>query len=226
MQFGGVSGRKLLFIDDESDVTAEYSRYFGERGNSVRIAASLAEAAGLLEKEAFDAVVLDLILPDGNGLDIFTAQTPPVIILSAMDEERTILDGFRAGAIDYVVKPCSPAVLEARIALRLTPQREAVFTGGGLRLNIADRTVFYNGRPVALTCSECNILFFLIRHPGVFFDASAIYTNVWEAPSLQTTTVRYHISNLRRKLKELTQKNIIVTEFGKGYAFLPQEDET
>ena len=50
MQFGGVSGRKLLFIDDESDVTAEYSRYFGERGNSVRIAASLAEAAGLLEK--------------------------------------------------------------------------------------------------------------------------------------------------------------------------------
>lgn len=227
MANASVTDRKLLFVDDDPAVLEALCPYFRTRGNTVLTATDRKGALALLAEETFDAAVLDLVLPDGNGMQLFFEATrlPPVIILSTLDGEAAMLEGFSAGAVDYVVKPCSPALLEARIALRLLPRREALLLGGGLTLNVAERTVFYREKPLALTGSEFNILCFLMKHPGIFYDAEQIYTNVWEAPSMQTTTVRYHISNLRRKIKEFTQKNLIMTKFGEGYAFASAVEE-
>ena len=106
--------------------------------------------------------------------------------------------------------------------LRLLPSDEAEKTVGGLTVNASKRTVFYRQKPVQLTSSEFNILWFLIRNRGEFFHADKIYERVWQAPSLNTTTIRRHLSTLRQKLKEISNENLVVTEFGKGYAFVAE----
>ncbi len=216
-----VYNRKLLFIEDDRELTQTFLDYFRESGNATTWATTIAEASRLLDKEKFDAIILDILLPDGNGMKFIEEKPhlPPVIIMSMLGNEEAMLAGFQAGAADYVVKPCSPELLAARLSLRLTRGDDARIRLSGITLDVSDRTVFYEGKPVILTSSEFNILYFLMSHPNEFFDSAEIYRQVWDAPSLQTTTIRYHISNLRRKIKDITHKNLIITEFGKGYAF-------
>lgn len=213
--------RRLLFIEDDGAVTESLGEYFKKQQNTVICANSVEEASEYLDEYKFDAIILDIILPDGNGIDLLENRKnlPPVIILSTLSDEDNMLSGFQAGAADYIVKPCSPELLEARLSLRLAHGELAIIRLSGITLDVSERTVFYDDKPVQLTSSEFNILYFLMSHPDEFYDASEIYSRVWDAPSLQTTTVRYHISNLRRKIKDITQKNLIITEFGKGYAF-------
>ena len=216
-----VYNRKLLFVEDDAEELEKLTPHFKNQGNLVVCAKTTEQARELLETEKFDAVILDLMLPDGDGSSLLTMDgLPPVIILSMLDHETVMLSGFRAGAADYVVKPCSPTLLEARISLRILKDKQSRITLSGITLDASERTVFYEGKPVALTSSEFNILHFLMANHDNFFNSEEIYSRVWEAPGLQTTTVRYHISNLRRKIKEITQKNLIITEFGKGYAFI------
>lgn len=137
-----------------------------------------------------------------------------------MDSEDTILTGLTAGAVDYVVKPCSMRLLEAHIAMRLLPKAEAVETFGAFSVNANTRTVKYKGVPIPLTPSEFNILFFLVKNRGQYFTADEIYEKIWCVPSLGTTTVRAHLSSLRRKLKAaMPSSDIIRTEFNRGYCF-------
>lgn len=220
-----VYNRKLLFIEDDRLLSEEYEKYFSGKMNTVKRVSTLAQAEEILSEEAFDAVILDLMLPDGDGIELFEwgIRLPPVIILSTLSEEPKMLEGFQAGAVDYIVKPCSPTLLEMRLSLRLIPKSSATVYLSGITLNTVERSANYYGTPLPLTGSEFNILYFLMKHPDTFFDSSEIYRRVWEAPSLHTTTIRYHISNLRRKIKELTHTNLIVTEFGKGYAFVTKE---
>ena len=111
-------------------------------------------------------------------------------------------------------------LLETHIAIRLLPRTEAVETFGAFSVNANTRTVKYNSMPVSLTPSEFNILFFLVKNRGQYFTADEIYENIWCAPSLHTTTIRAHLSSLRRKLKAAMPANdIIRTEFNKGYCF-------
>ena len=97
--------------------------------------------------------------------------------------------------------------------------RDRAFTGHGITLNITMRTALYGGKPIKLTSSEFNILCFLMAYPGKFFSADEIYERVWKSPSMQTSVVRFHISNLKRTLLAVTGENLILTEFGTGYAF-------
>ena len=117
MANASVTDRKLLFVDDDPAVLDALCPYFRARGNTVLTATDRKGALALLAEETFDAAVLDLVLPDGDGMQLFFEATrlPPVIILSTLDGEAAMLEGFSAGAVDYVVKPCSPALLEARI---------------------------------------------------------------------------------------------------------------
>ena len=145
---------------------------------------------------------------------------PPVIILSSLDGEDRILTGLTSGATDYVVKPCSMRLLETHIALRLLPKSDAVEIFGGFSVNANTRTVKYKNMPISLTPSEFNILFFLVKNRGRYFTADEIYEKIWCAPSLHTTTIRAHLSSLRRKLKTaMPESTIICTEFNKGYCF-------
>ena len=217
-----VCDRKLLFIEDDERLKKEIVDYFSP-SNVVYTASDVEEAVEILEKSGdFDAIVLDLILKHSMGLDLFKAfpALPPVIILSSLDGESNLLAGLTSGAADYVVKPCTMKLLETHIALRLLPKSEAVETFGQLSVNSNTRTVKYGNASVSLTPSEFNILFFLVKNRGKYFTADEIYEKIWCAPSLHTTTIRAHLSSLRRKLKNaLPFADIIRTEFNKGYCF-------
>lgn len=216
--------RKILFVEDDIELLSRMTKWFRSKGNHVREATSLFDAKNVLENFKPDMIVLDVILPDGSGLELLTtfADLPPVIILSDLGDEANILDGLQAGAVDYIVKPCSMSLLEARMRLRLLPATKAVVECGGLKIDSHHRTVLCYGKPLSLTSSEFNILWFFVNHPNRFFTADEIYEQVWGAPSLQTTTIRRHLSTLRQKLKEISQENLIHTEFGKGYILLPE----
>ncbi len=219
-----VTGRKILIVEDNRAVSEEFASYFGKRQNAVFCAETLKEAGRIINSQVLDAIILDVILPDGDGLDLFTRypKLPPVIIMTTLGTDCDVLEGFSAGAADYVIKPCVPEVLEARLSLRLLSKSAAVVSLHGLSADVTERTATYNGKALALTGSEFNVLYFFLTHADTFFTASEIYENVWHAPSLKTTTIKYHISNLRQKLLTVAGKPMIITEFGKGYAFMSE----
>lgn len=222
-----VFDRKLLVVEDDSVIRKQIVQHFRERCNQVYEASTLGKARELIEAYVFDAIILDLILPDGEGLELFSEfhSLPPVIILSNLATDANMLEGFTAGATDYIAKPCSLELLEARLSLRMLPKADSIISSHGLILNTNERSALYHNTAISLTGSEFNILYFLMSHPGIYYNAAKIYENVWQAPSLKTTSVKYHISNLRQKLIQVSGKNLIRTEFGKGYSFLPKEAE-
>ena len=216
-----VCERTLLFVEDDERLKEEMTDYFSPT-NAVFTASDVEEAAELLAEKVFDAVVLDLVLKNSMGMELFKVfpDLPPVIILSSLDEEDTILTGLTSGAVDYVVKPCSMRLLEAHIGMRLLPKAAAVARFGALSVNANTRTVKYQNMPISLTPFEFNILFFLVNNRGRYFTADEIYQEIWCAPSMGTTTIRTHLSSLRRKLKAAIPANdVIRTEFNKGYCF-------
>lgn len=216
-----VVGRRLLIVEDNLALSRETEDYFAKRGNEVVAVSTLADAREALTEGRFDAVVLDLILPDGEGLELFDmGGLPPVIIMTTLADEYDMLEGFSLGAVDYIVKPCSAEILEARLSLRLLPSSESKLCLNGLTLDIAARTVDYRGKPIVLTGTEFNTLKFLMENAGEFFPADKIYEGIWKEPSFQSNAIRYHISNLRQKLLAATGKNLIVAEYGKGYSFI------
>lgn len=217
-----VEGRKLLIIEDNTEQLRALASYFGEK-NEVDTAPTLAKGIELAKSGHPDGILLDLILPDGSGMSLFDAVNPlpPVVILSDIDSEESMMEGFSSGALDYVVKPCPPRLLEARLALRLLPPRKAVICAGGLTVNAANRACTFENKAIALTSSEFNILFFLMTHAGEYFLPHEIYENVWKMKSLHTTTIRRHISTLRLKLAAACgDGKMIRTEFGRGYCFV------
>ncbi len=217
-----VCDRKLLFVEDDEKLKNEMMAYFSPE-NAVFTASDVDEATSfLMQSGDFDAVILDLVLKNSMGLDLFKAfpALPPVIILSSLDGEDTVIDGLTSGAADYVVKPCSMRLLETHVAMRLLPKSDAVETFGNFSVNANTRTVKYRNTSVSLTPSEFNILFFLVKHRGEYFTADRIYEEIWCAPSLHTTTIRAHLSSLRRKMKSAAPSaDVIHTEFNKGYCF-------
>ena len=217
-----VCGRKLLFVEDDEKLKIEMVAHFSPE-NVVFTASDVEEAVNILQTEGtFDAVVLDLILKNSMGMDLFKefSALPPVVILSSLDGEEIVMAGLTSGAVDYVVKPCTMRLLETHIALRLLPKSAAVETFGNFSVNANSRTVKYKNTTIALTPSEFNILFFLVKNRGRYFTADEIYEEIWCAPSLHTTTIRAHLSSLRRKMKAaLPNADIILTEFNKGYCF-------
>ena len=217
-----VSHKKILFVEDNIDLLNNLLEYFRARENTVFGAKTKREAAVLLHKENFDICILDLILPDGMGLDLFEYRDvlPPVIIMSDLGTEDDMLEGFDSGAVDYVVKPCSMRLLETRMGLRLSSGDESKITSGELKIDTTKRVATYRGEVIPLTGSEFNILHFLMTHAGEFYSANEIYEAIWKAPSLNSPTIRKHISSMRRKITDIApDQEFILTDFGKGYAF-------
>ena len=112
-----VEYRKLLIIEDNIAVLNELSTHFSIK-NQVHTATTLYDGIELAKNNTFDGIILDLILPDGNGMNLFNSvdSLPPVVILSDIGSEESMMEGFTQGALDYVVKPCSPKLLEMRLS--------------------------------------------------------------------------------------------------------------
>lgn len=217
-----VEYKNVLIVEDNREIRENLVKYFSVMNNVVACE-TLTQAIEAVKMEKFDIVLLDVILPDGNGLKLieYTAETP-VVILSDLGSDSNMIDGFSAGAVDYIVKPASNALIEMRMALRLLPDSKAQLSSHGMELNTAKRTAIFCGKPLDLTSSEFNILTFLMQNAGTYFTASEIYESVWKMPHLNTTTIKVHISNLRKKMLSVSSDcaKLLIQEFGKGYAFI------
>ena len=217
-----VTFKNILIVEDGDKLRNSLTEYFSAM-NKVTACPTLKSAISACAENEYDITLLDLILPDGNGIELLRyLRRTPVIILSDLGTDENVIDGLSAGAADYIVKPCSPQVIEAKMSLRLLPNGKANLSSGGLTLNVQSRTAVYKNTVLDFTSSEFNILTFLMQNAGVYFNANEIYEQVWKMPHLNTETIKKHLSNLRKKLLAVSDQcaALLATKFGKGYAFI------
>lgn len=217
-----VEYKNILIVEDDKTLRKQLTDYFSAM-NRVTSCGNLSSAIKAVSENAFDIVLLDVILPDGSGLKLLKniGQTP-VIILSDLGSDINVIDGLSQGAADYIVKPSSMQLIETRMSLRLLPSNKADITSYGLTLNVSKRTAVYKNITLGLTSSEFNILLFLMQNAGNYYTANEIYEKVWKMPHLNTETIKKHISNLRKKMFAVSEDcaALIISEFGNGYAFV------
>jgi DNA-binding response OmpR family regulator len=222
----------VLVIDDEPIVREVVARYLRRDGHDTLEAADVESAREALREHSPSLVVLDLMLPGGDGLDlcreIRAAGDLPVIMLTARAEEADRIVGLELGADDYVTKPFSPRELTARV--RTVLRRAMPPSNGGKRLVFGEleidqstREVFVAGEPVRLTAKEFDLLAFLARHPRQVFSRQQLMDAVWgyEA-AFETGTVTVHVRRLREKVEgDPARPRWIETVWGVGYRFRP-----
>jgi len=222
----------ILIVDDEREIR-ELLRYNLEKqGYQVLTAQDGEEGLARIFATHPDLVLLDLLLPGRNGLEILreVRQEPstreiPVLLLTARGAEMDKLLGFERGADDYITKPFSPREVIARIEAVLRragpPSNEtAALTAGALTLDHARREVRLAGKELTLTPREFELLYFLARHPGRVFSRDELLTKVWGYDYRgETRTVDVHVRRLRAKLGE-DGARLITTVTGTGYKFV------
>jgi DNA-binding response OmpR family regulator len=212
---------RILLVEDDRRVATVMTSMLQRRGYTVEHAAT---AAAALAAAPCDLVLLDLNLPDGDGVDVCRTLRSRsadlgIIAVTARGEERDRVTGLRIGADDYVVKPFSMAELQARIEalLRRTVRQaspEEVVEVGPLRIDHAARTVQVDSRPVVLTRKEFDILASLARRPGVALTRERIMLDVWQTTWSDKHTLEVHVAALRAKLG---RPDLVQTVRGVGY---------
>jgi DNA-binding response OmpR family regulator len=224
------SGR-VLVVDDEPIVREVLARYLAKDGFDVDMAADGQAAIGRYEVAPPDLVLLDLMMPRVDGLEVFrwirSRAATPVIMLTAKGEETDRIAGLELGADDYVVKPFSPREVVARVRAVLRRSAPVAagepLTYGGLEIDGAAREVRLDGRRVTLTPKEFDLLLFLGSNPGTVFSRVELLEELWDfAFDGDPATVTVHVRRLREKIEpEPSRPRRIVTVWGVGYRFDP-----
>ncbi len=222
----------VLVVDDEPTISEVVSRYLERAGYTTRVAGDGHEAIRLAGEDRPDLVVLDLMLPGIDGLEVLRRlredDRVSVILLTAKGEPTDRVVGLRLGADDYVIKPFSPAELVARVDAVLrrvdkSPELEEAIAFDGLLIDPAARRVTVDGEETQLTVREYDLLLFLARHPGQVFSRDQLMDAVWEyAFYTDTSTVTVHMRRLRSKIEhDPSQPERLQTVWGVGYRFQP-----
>ncbi len=224
----------VLVVDDQPTIVEIVGRYMERAGYETYRAADGPEALRLAERHQPDLVVLDLMLPGIDGIEVMRrlherpGPRTAVILLTARGEESDRLVGLRHGADDYVVKPFSPAELVARVDAvlrRVSPPDEEAppIEHGPLRIEPATRRVILDGEELSLTQREFDLLAHLAAHPGRVYSRDQLMEAVWGEPSFtDTSTVTVHVRRLRAKLgDDPAQPRFIETVWGVGYRLRP-----
>lgn len=229
--------KKILVVDDELKIVKLVRAYLEKAGFTVVTARDGQEALAVFRYERPHLVVLDLMLPGMDGLDVCRAirrsSDVPIIMLTARDQEVDRLIGLELGADDYIVKPFSPREVVARVraVLRRTegqPLEPEVVIASDVTLDLPHRTAQVQGRPVELTTTEFDLLTVLARHPGQVFTRMQLLDLVQgEAYEGYERTIDVHVKNLRRKLGDDPRNpRHIVTIRGVGYKFSDEPPES
>ena len=218
---------RVLIVEDDRDIAALIAHYIEKAGNSAEIVADGGRALVVARDAPPDLIILDVMLPGLNGLDVCKAlraapatSAVPIIMLTARGEESERIAGLDVGADDYVVKPFSPNELmaRARALLRRTaarPVKSAVLRCGPIAVDIESHTVLNNGQDVRLTAKEFLLLQYLLEHRGRVLSRDRLLSDVWDYryPGA-TRTVDVHVRRLREKLPFLEQALVTVQQFG------------
>ena len=223
--------QKILIIEDEPDIRKTLEYNITREGYEAISASSLSEGRQKLESDSFTLLLLDLMLPDGSGLDLFrelkqdkSLSTMPVIILTAKDDEVDKVVGFELGADDYVTKPFSVRELILRVKAvlkrgeRKSDNMEVQRQFGELKIDVDSHEVFVNDDHVSLTALEFKLLRQLVDRRGRVQSRDQLLSDVWGYSSDVTTrTVDTHIKRLREKLGDMGK--YVQTIRGVGYKF-------
>jgi DNA-binding response OmpR family regulator len=222
-------GQRVLVVDDDPTVSDVVRRYLEREGLTVELAGDGQQALDAYDAERPDLVVLDLMLPGIDGLEVCRRlrahdRSLPVIMLTALGEESDRVLGLELGADDYITKPFSPRELVLRVqsVLRRTVpiMLEDVFVDGDLRVDAARRTVVLRGRELALTVREFDLLVFLMRNPGRVLRRAELLQQVWGWTFGDQSTVTVHMRRLREKVEaDPAQPRRILTVWGVGYRY-------
>jgi two-component system KDP operon response regulator KdpE len=227
---------RVLVVDDEPAILRAVSRALAARGYAVRQADTGQKALDMIASEDPHAVLLDLCLPDIDGVQVCREvrawSTVPIIVLSASWEDHRKVEALDEGANDYVTKPYSTPELLARIRAALRSSAAAnstlensVLVVGDLRIDLARRTVTVGDRVVDFTPKEFAFLALLARFPGRVLTHSAILREVW-GPDYGTETqyLRVYAGQIRKKLDDDMRNPRLVTDLGVGYRLQPRAD--
>lgn len=222
----------MLVVDDEPIVREVLARYLERAGFDVDLAEDGQRAIDAYETSPPDLVLLDLMLPKMDGLDVFAwireRAATPVIMLTARGTESERIAGLEFGADDYVAKPFSPREVTARVKAVLRRSGDASETQdpivhGDLEVDPARREVRLGGKPVSLTPKEFDLAHFLAARPGVTFSRLELLDELWDfAFDGDPSTVTVHIRRLREKIEaDPSRPRRLVTVWGTGYRFDP-----
>jgi len=228
--------QRILIVDDEEEIVSSIADYLREEGYRPILAFDGATALEKLEAERPDLVILDLGLPDIDGLDVARRIRQrvevPIIMLTARVQEIDRIVGLELGADDYVTKPFSPRELVLRVQAVLRrlagPAPEEAVRIGDLVVDLAAREVRRGGEPVDLTPTEFDLLAFLVRRPNRVFSRLELLKGVqgYTTPAL-ARNIDNHVMNLRRKIEpDPREPRIVKTVYGIGYRLvMPQGEE-
>jgi two-component system, OmpR family, response regulator ResD len=222
----------VLVVDDEATIAEVVSRYLERAGYDTRVAGDGPQAIQLAGERRPDLVVLDLMLPGLDGLEVMRRlrerERVSVILLTAKGEHTDRIIGLRLGADDYVVKPFSPAELVARVdavlrRVNTSPQLEEPIAFDDLEIDPVGRRVTVRGEEVQLTMREYDLLLHFVRHPGQVFSRDQLMDAVWQYSFYtDTSTVTVHVRRLRAKIEaDPSNPRWLQTVWGVGYRFQP-----
>lgn len=225
---------KILVCDDDKAIVDAIEIYLSQEGYEIKKAYDGAEAIQMLEKEPFDLLIMDVMMPKLDGiratLKIREKNNMPIIILSAKSEDADKILGLNIGADDYVTKPFNPLELVARVKSQIRrftklgstagiKENEAAYSTGGLVINDDQKMVTVDGEPIKLTPIEYNILLLLVKNQGRVFSIEQIYESIWNEEALGAdNTVAVHIRHIREKI-EINPKDprYLKVVWGVGY---------
>jgi two-component system, OmpR family, KDP operon response regulator KdpE len=228
-----MSGGRILVVDDEPQILRAVQMKLRGAGYAVETAMTAQEAVMKAGMRPPAAIILDVLLPDGRGTDICRQlrewYAAPIVVLSAVGEEREKVDALDAGADDYVTKPFSGDELLARLRAvlrRVSPTAEMVIAIRGLRLDLEKRVVTMNGNTVSLTPIEYDLLRVLAQNQGKLMTHPALLREVW-GPAFQEESnyLHVHISHLRRKIEpDPARPRYLLNQPGVGYRLVDPEE--
>jgi DNA-binding response OmpR family regulator len=214
----------LLLVEDDRDVQANNKKALARRGYTLKLAYTLADARALVVGETPRAVILDIMLPDGSGLDflreIRETANVPVLLLTALNTSADILKGLDSGGDRYIPKPYDLTLFLAEVEalLRRASVMPKTIMIGPLRLETLSDTAYMNGEDMLLSRKEFSLLLMLTQHRGKVMSADYLYESVWGQPMAgSVNALKVTMSNLRGRLdgSEFT----IAVKRGKGYVF-------
>lgn len=210
---------KILLVEDNKSIIKGLEYAFAQNGYSCEYCLSLDEA---VRKAPFnyDVAVLDIMLPDGNGFDLFKKirrySDLPVIFLTAVDDEDSVVNGLELGADDYITKPFSTIELIARIKrVANKNSKKNIITVSGVTLDLDKSAVFENGKQLELTALEYKLLSLLMQNAGKVVTRELIFEKIWDVSGnfVNDNTLTVYIKRIRKKL----DADIIKTVKGMGY---------
>lgn len=224
--------RRVLIVEDDREIRTLLKDFLMENEYEVIEACNGREASACIRTEAYDIILMDMMLPYKSGNDLIRElresaagiKDTPVIVISAKSSKDTRLEALKMGADDYIVKPFDMDEVLVRIEVVLrrsspeTKEDESALSYHGIEMSLERNSVSYKGIPIRLTAKEMHLLQLFLENPQKTFSKANLYKSVWKDDYIyEDNTINVHMSNLRNKFRKIAGEEVIETVWGIGY---------